>query len=292
LRFFTITGEISMKFQLKSLAIVAAMVAAGSAHADLTTITANTSFAMVAFNTTTSSYYVRDLGYTLNTFLPSSVTTTATDGGGTAVTGDKTAEAGANITWGDTDGNFASWIAAQTSGSIVWTVAAGDASAAAGTANLSRAIVALSQTPISVVTNNTVRQGVVAAAGAAGLGGQNNPMGYSTSSLVTGLTVISAATTNNVFGAETLTALGSSAGLFYFTTTAGTGSSTVAASQVQYGNSAGFASLTLSNAGVLTYALAPAVVSSVPLPDTIWLMGAGLMAVGGLVRRNKLRAEA
>jgi len=276
-----------MKFNLKLLAAAAAMVAVSSAHANLIAAGGgNSSFALVAFNPSTNAYYVRDLGYTLNSFLPSSVTTTAIDGGGSAVTGDKTSEAGAHITWGDTNGTFASWVTGQSS--VLWTVAAGDASTAAGTSNLTRAVVAFGTAPAAAIQNQTVRTAVGSSNGVSGLATQNNPLVYD----ATGSTVVPGFLSNNAFGAATLTALGSTASLYYYATTAGTGASTTAANFTVFGNSLNTATLQLASNGVLTYDLAPAAVSAVPLPAAAWLMVSGLAGVGSMVRRRKAAVTA
>ncbi len=276
-----------MKFNLKVLAAAAIMVAASGANAALTDAAAgNSSLALVAFNPTTNAYYVRDLGYTLNSFLPSSVTTTAIDGGGTAVTGTQTPEAGANITWADTNGTFASWVAGQSS--VLWTVAAGDASTAAGTTNQTRALVAFGTAPVTAITNTTVRGAVGSANGVSGLATQNPGLGYD----ATGATVLPSFLSNNAFGAATLTALGSAASLYYYVTTAGTGASTTAANFTIFGNSLNTATLTLAANGVLTYDLQPAAVSAVPVPAAAWLLGSGLLSLGGMVRRRRAAAAA
>ncbi|MEI7464875.1 MAG: VPLPA-CTERM sorting domain-containing protein [Burkholderiales bacterium] len=273
-----------MKFNLKLIAVAAAMVAASSAHADLANNSSgNSSLALVAFNQTTGSYYVRDLGYTLNTFLPNSVTTTATDGGGSAVSGNKTPGSGLNITWAA--GTFSSWLTDQTSGTIAWTVAAGDGLTAAGTSNLSRALVAATGGAPSNITNNVVRNAVSTSAGVSGLATQNND-GTSWYDK-TGATVIGTFTANNGFNG--LNSLNTAANLYYYVTTAGTGASTTAANGSTFANSLYTATLTLASSGVLTYDLQPAV-SAVPLPAAAWLMGAGLVGLGGMVRRRKAAA--
>ena len=277
-----------MKFNLKLIAAAAAMVAASAAHADLANnSTGNSSLALVAFNQDTGSYYVRDLGYTLNSFLPSSVITSANDGGGSAVTGNKTPEAGLNITWAA--GSFSSWLAGQTSGAIAWTVAAGD-NLVAGNLNLSRALVAVTAAP-SGITNTVVRNAVSTSTGVSGLATQNND-GTSWYDK-TGSTIISTFLVNNNFGTGTLNSLNTAASLFYYATTAATGSSTVAANAFSFANSLNTATLTLASSGVLTYDLQPAGgVSPVPVPAAAWLMGSGLVALGGMVRRRKAAAAA
>ncbi len=275
-----------MKLNFKAIAIAAAMVAASSAHANLTSgIGGNGSFVLLAYNTDplSGSYYVRDLGYTLNSFLPSTVTTTTIDGGGAAVTGDKSPNAGANISWGDTGGVFSSWLAGQTAANVKWLVTAGDTSTAAGTTNLSRALV--SMPTLVPVTNGSVR---LAATGSASLANQNNPMVYDASA-VSGV----ASTTAFALGTNTLSSLDTASSLYYYATTQGTGASTIQANYVQFGNSAGAATLTLTSAGVLTYDLAAAnPVSAVPLPASVWMMGAGLAGMGAFMRRRAAAAKA
>ena len=276
-----------MKFNLKMIAAAAALVAVSSAHADFAgnnTAGTGSTFALVAFNTTTGSYYARDLGYTLNSFLPSSVTTSAPDGG---VTGTQTPEAGNTITWAA--GTFSSWLAGQTSGAIAWTVAAGDNLIAGGATNQARALVALSAAPAVTVTNTLVRGAVTNANGVGGLANQNfvgSPF-YDT----TGNTVIPSFFNNNGFGVGTLNSLNAAASLFYYSTTAATGSSTTAANVSSFSNSLNTATLTLASSGVLTYDLQPAV-SPVPLPAAAWLMGSGLVGLAGMFRRRKAAAAA
>lgn len=277
-----------MKFNLKLIAATVSMVAASAAHADLAANNSgNSSLALVAFNTVTNSYYVRDLGYNLNSFLPSSVSTSALDG---SAVGNKTPEAGLTITWGDTFGNFSSWLAAQTSGTVAWTLAAGDNLVSGGASNQARALVAMSAAPAVTITNTVVRNSVTNANGVGGLAGQNND--GTTWYDKTGSTVIPSFSVNNNYGAGTLNSLNVAASLFYYVTTAATGSSTVAANVSSFSNSLNTATLTLSSSGVLTYDLQPAAVSAVPLPAAAWLMGSGLVGLGGMVRRRKAAASA
>lgn len=277
-----------MKFNLKLIAAAVSMVAASAAHADLAANNSgNSSMALVAFNQSTGSYYVRDLGYNLNSFLPNSVSTSSFDG---SAVGNKTPEAGLNITWGDTFGNFTSWLAAQTSGTVAWTIAAGDNLVSGSASNQSRALVAMSAAPAVTITNTVVRNSVTNANGVGGLAGQNND--GTTWYDKTGSTVIPSFSVNNNYGAGTLNSLNVAASLFYYVTTAATGSSAVAANVSSFSNSLNTATLTLSSAGVLTYDLQPAAVSAVPLPAAAWLMGSGLVGLGGMVRRRKAAAAA
>ena len=240
-----------MKLNLKVIAAAAAMAAASGAHADLTANnTGNSSLAFVAFNAVTNSYYYRDLGYALNSFLPNAVTTTPADGGGSSVTGDKTPEAGFNQVWGA--GNFATWLAGQASqGDVRWTIAAGDSATTAG----------------------GVGPGAVN-----GVGG-SVPLGF---------------LSNNGFGSSTLSLLGGVANLFYYTTTTGGGAlGSTSASSTVFSNTLNTATLSLATNGVLTYNLdAAGAPAAVPVPAAAWLLGSGLLAFGGMVRRHKASAAA
>jgi len=270
-----------MKFNLKMIAVAAAMVAASSSHAALTTATAgNSSFAMVAFNAVTNAYYVRDLGYNLNSFLPNLVTTGSGDGG---VTGDKTPDAGLNLTFGGA-GNFVSWLGTQNVADIRWTVLAGDAQSSSAT-NLSRALVALGTAPVSPIANSVITNATNAGNGVTALNTQNPGMGFD----ATGATVISSFLSNNGFGVSTLTNLGSTASLFYYTRAVASGSNTGPANFSAFSNSANTATLTLATNGVLTYDL-QAAPSAVPVPAAAWLMLSGLGCIGGMVRRRKAAA--
>jgi hypothetical protein len=276
-----------MKLQMKLAAVAAALVAAaGSAHADLTAGN-NGSLALVAFNQTTRAYYIRDLGYLMNDFLPSSVTTLSGDGG---VTGNKSPEAGltldktTNTSFADS-ASWGTWLTGQTPADIRWFVSSVDTVGTATATNVKRVITTLATVP-PIVTNGNV-DNYIASGAAGGIALFAGTFGLST----TGNPAPGNFDNNfGLGGTGALATLDQDVGLFYFARTTGTGSTTAAATKVQFGNSLSFASVKLAGNGDFSYTLAPA--AAVPLPAAVWLMGAGLMAVGGVVRRRKATAQA
>ena len=281
-----------MKLNLKMIAAAVAMVAASGAHAaftDNTNATGNSSLALVAFNAVTNSYYFRDLGYNLNSFLPNAVTTGALDGGGSSVAGDKTPETGFNQVWGT--GTFATWLAGQANQADVrWTIAAGDGVATTGTTNLSRALVSFATGSSSVASNTSVRAAANPTSGVSALISQNSSFtGYDTTGLGN---VAGAFLNNNAFGASTLSLLNGVANVFYYVTSTGTGSGTGAPTIAGFSNSSNIATLSLASTGVLTYNLDAVAPAAVPIPAAAWLLGSGLLAFGGMVRRRKASAAA
>lgn len=286
-----------MKLNFKMIAVAAAMVATSAAHADLVTPgTGNSSLALVAFNTVTNAFYVRDLGYLLNQFLPSSITTTPGDatGGtattGTPITGDKTPEAGLLLNKSTNtsfaDAAFGTWLAGQTGGAanVRWTLSAGDTAGTSVTLNVKRLLLA-SSTPLTV-SNGTLDNAVNLANGIGALVGQTGPFTLSSTGLP-GSSVPASYLQNLILQPNTLSTLDQASGLYYFTRSTGTGSTATAAKETQFGNSVNMATVTLASNGDFTYALAPAAVSAVPVPAAAWLMGSGLMALGGMFRRRK-----
>ena len=271
-----------MKFNLKVIAAAVALAAAGSAHADIVGANfGNSSLIITVFNSVTNAYYVRDTGFLLNTFLPSSITTAAGDGG---VTGNKTPEAGLTLDKTNTasfaDSAFSTWLSGQTVSDIRWTVAASDSQSLIGTNNVGRAVLALS-TPVSV-SNGTLTNAVTSVSGFAG------PTGPTGS--ITGSPIPPAWTGNLILNGATLGTLDNASSLFYFSRTQGTGLSSTTANTTQFGNSGGFAQVLLASSGDFSYTLAP--VSAVPVPAAAWLMGSGLMAIGGAIRRRKAASKA
>lgn len=279
-----------MKFNLKLIAAAAALASmAGAAQADIITQGQSGSLVLTVFNTATNAYYMRDLGFTLSTFLP----TGALDSvgfTGSSIVGDKTPEAGLSLNAGNTtnfaDAAFSTWYGAQTPADVKWFVNAVDSLNASSTGR-SRLITS------SVNTAQTVSNGqlsnFVSTSNAGGLDAFFNPATLSK----TGTNAAPEWAENFGLGGAGLAAVGQSASLFYFTRSTLTSGTTTAANGGTYGNSAGFASLNLAADGNFSYelALAPAV-SAVPLPAAAWLMGAGLLGLGGAMRRRKAAAQA
>ncbi|WP_428423383.1 VPLPA-CTERM sorting domain-containing protein [Methylibium sp.] len=268
-----------MKFNLKMIATAVAMIAASSAHADLVNgATGSGSLFLTAFNQSTNAYYVRDLGYTLNQFLPSSITTAAGDG---AVTGDKTPTAGLTIDKTTksnfADASFSTWLAGQSSAADVrWTIAAGDSASVAGTNNVSRVL--LTANNPGAFTNLAVTTAVAAFNA---IGSANAPMGLS----ATGAAVQSNATDNFAQGSASLGLLDSALSVYYYVRSQGTLANATASVATQFGNGLNFATFKLASNGDVTYALAGAP-EAVPLPAAAWMLGSGLLGLAGVGRRK------
>ncbi len=271
-----------MKFNLKLIAAAVALAAAGSAHANIVG-GANSSLVVAAFNTVTKAAYYRDTGFLLNTFLPSSVTTAAGDGG---VIGNKTPELGLILDKSNTpsfaDAAFGTWLAGQDVSAIRWTAFAADNSSAAGTNNVSRLLLAASKAPSPAVNNGAVTNGQAVFTGLTSLS-----LGLST----TTPTVLNVVEGNLIFQPTTLGTLGNTSNLYYYARSQGTLANSTLANTTLFQNSLNVATLKLETNGDLTYSLASAV-PAVPEPGAFWMLGAGLLAIGGLVRRRQSDSQA
>lgn len=286
-----------MKLKLKMIAVAAAMASlAGAAHADLTSGTTqnNGSFSLLAFNSVTLDWYIRDLGFNINTFLPTGVTTTVADNNqgvnsGVAATGDKTPQSGLVLDKTNTanfaDAAFATWYSQQAvQADVRWMVGSYDIQSVSSTNNRRRMIIS-STDPLDVAFNSNLDSFT----GTGAWGGLFNFFNPGTLSK-SGAGMTSAA--NNCFqGGCDLATVGQNASLYYHVRSAFTGSSSNLATSTTYANGplpSNMALVNLAANGDFTYSLAPA--AAVPLPAAVWMMGAGLVAVGGVVRRRRAAA--
>lgn len=279
-----------MRFNFKTTVAAVAMVAAGSAQADLTGFNAingglGGSVALYAFNTKTGNYYVRDTGFLLNSFVPNSVTTLTGDGG---ITGDKTPSTGLTLdkvsTTSFSDTAFSLWYSGQTVTDVFWALVGGD-SLSAGANGVSRVLTTGAANGLALTDGQVTN--AVAGANIGNLKTLTGTMGLSTSSNMGAPAWMS---TNG--GLNTLTQLGQGASLYYAARSAQSGSSILPANVTEFANGAGSALVTLAVNGDLSYVLAPEAVGAVPVPAAAWLLGTGLMAMGGMARRRRASEKA
>jgi hypothetical protein len=286
-----------MKFNLKMIAVAAAMVSAAAAHAaPTTTATNNGSLVIGAFNITTNAWYLRDTGVLLNSFLPNSVTTLAGDGTGgtTPVTGNKTPAAGLTLTKASAgytnfgDSSFSSWLTGQTQSDVRWFVSAvddtGGGSNAAPTSRKRFITAGTGLTP----TNGQL-DGYTASGNAGGLGGfYEGGTNGAVSSTGTGAPTPFNTNFGLVADNSNMASLGNSVDLFYVVRSTQTSGTTTAATTTQFGNATGFAKVSLGANGDFSYTLAGPTVppSAVPVPAAAWLLGSGLLSLGAFVRRR------
>jgi len=281
-----------MKFHPKVVAIAVALIAAGSAHANLTSgSTGNGSLSLLAYNTDTKAWYLRDLGIKLNGLVPTGITTGSGDGG---IVGDKTPAGGLSLNksvsgyssfGGDT--TWVNWLAGQTASKILWTVAGSD-STSISAGNLSRMIITGDIGSTLSVSNGQVTNAVATINSLAGAGFGTFTTSNTGSNLGAAFTNDWGLTPKGI----TTNTLNSDSFLYYINRTVATGSSALSANITQFGSNAStLAKVHLSSNGDFSYTLAPQV-SAVPLPGGIWLMGSGLMVVMGALRRRKALSDA
>ena len=286
-----------MKLKFKMIAAAAAMVTlASGAQAAIVTDGPDGDLVLVAFNTVTNSYYMRDLDLTMSQFLPTGALNSVGVTGSTIV-GDRTPTAGLTLNGSNTptfagDSLFTSWFGGQTAADVRWFVSASDniSTAASGVSRL----ITSSANALETASNGTLTNYV----GTPNAGGLEGYFGTTSAQSVTDVTsgafLLAGPTwgTNFGLGADGLAAVGSSASLFYFTRTAATGATATPANGGAFGNTTGLASVTLASNGDFSYVLAGESPTAVPLPAAAWLMGAGLLGLGGAARRRKAAAQA
>jgi hypothetical protein len=268
------------KLKLKMIAVAAALASmAGGAQAAIESgFTQSGTLVLSVWNSSTNAWYLRDLGFTLDSFLPSLQTPTA----------GLTLNSTTNANFGDASG-WSTWLGAQNLSALRWNVTAVD-SIYAPPGDLGRGIVS------SANPNETVAPGVIGnfinesnAGGSEGYaalaeGGTTDLSFYNS-----GVTPFSAEFGGNGFGfgIDSLANIGQAVSLFFFSTDG------LTVTGGKYGNSAtNFASVSLDAAGNFSYTLSADQPAAVPLPAAAWLMGAGLMGLGGVMRRRKQEAQA
>ncbi|MBC7941696.1 MAG: VPLPA-CTERM sorting domain-containing protein [Chitinophagaceae bacterium] len=285
-----------MKLEIKMIAIAAALASlAGGAQAAVSTVnTNNGSFALTVFNPVNKAWYIRDLGFTINTFLPTGTSASYGDPTSTLV-GDKTPQGGLTLNAGNTpnfagDANWNTWFAAQTANAseLRWHVAAGDT--LSGGPNGGQRMLTSSANPDETVSNGQVGNFT-------GASSYGSIQGFLTEDVVSqfdidGVNAPYQTSNNTLFGlgADGLASIGQGVGLFYFArvlvnTPGGlTGNPALGGA---FSNSGGRATLSLASNGNLSYTLEAGGAAPIPLPAAVWLMGAGLVAMGTIGRRRK-----
>lgn len=283
---------------LKLNAVIGMLVvgAAGQATAAITLGQAQggSSLILSVWDYTTNESYTRNLGSNLNGFLPTGLTTLPNDGNvvGTAVSGDKSPEAGLVVSFAG-DALYTATFGNNDPANINWNIVAFDSVASIG-GGLSRILTTANSAPrttnggIGIITfgiDNYLRSmidfttigdvgvnsaawtdtSVAAFAGNPGFGDTLNGGNLSTST----------------------TGYGNSLSFYYLARTQVSGVNSTLATQRLYANSLNTAAWTLAANGTATYALAP-----IPEPAALWMLGAGLLGVLGVARRRQASGSA
>lgn len=238
--------------------------------------------------------YTRNLGPTLNGFLPSGLTTLDTDGSpyGVPVTGDKTPVNGLSISFAPDSTLFTTAFADSNPANLRWNVVAYD-NLSFPVAGVSRVITTATAMPQS--TNNGIDN--IGVGGFNYLGALLSASAIATQQSVTVTTgpfqpgyagnATWGASLNNGGLDSAAAGLSSAIGFYYLARTAVTGANDTPATALRYGNGDQFASWSLSAGGTATYSLTAAV----PLPASVWMFGAGLTGFVGLVRHRRVAGE-
>jgi hypothetical protein len=282
---------------LKAVVAAVGLAAAGGAQAALTNPnTGNGSLFLAAFDSSTGTGYIRDLGTTFDGFLSQI--------GYNPLTGDFEAHAG--VYTFSTDALFGSTFASTSASNLQWTIVAADGSNSAGgvapataatphdyrlltTEQSGRLTSAINMTLSNF--NNIVSSKLVNFATAA-----NSGCGFSGNSCditggeVSGSFSPSATTYFNddygtgqpTSGFDTNTSRDGLLDFFYMTGGPGNISTTQATKYV-VGNQYGRGFWSLASDGTATFTV-------VPVPAAIWMLGSGLLGFFGVSRRRRLAA--
>lgn len=285
-----------MNLKLNALMGILVVGAAGQAAAAVTLGQAQggSSLILSVWDYTTNESYTRNLGTNLNGFLPTGLTTLPNDGNvvGTAVSGDKSPEAGLVVSFAG-DALYAATFGNNDPANVNWNVVAYDAVASIG-GGLSRVLTTANSAPGT--TNAGI--GLISSGAATYLTSliDNTTIGSpGVNSAVMTDTTLAAFAGSPVWGdglnggnlSSSTTGYGNSLSFYYLARTQVSGVNSTLATQRLFGNSANTAAWTLAADGTATYTLSP-----VPMPPALWLISAGLLGVLGAARRRSASGSA
>lgn len=281
-----------MKLKLKALAAVAAMAVAGQASAALSdAFVQNGTLFLTVYDSVTFRSYTRDLGVSLNDFLP---------------TGALTSGAGATV--GPTAYNFAGTsvftafaATAATPSNLRWMITGVDAIEQDGTGDGSRFVSTYVSAPSlvnggirSLAANAVNFAGELVANSGVDFSGAPTDGAFNEGSITSSFSgssfaaILANSGTPGTFG----TGFGTQQFWFAATSNDGSGNDTGVVNGTRFGNATNFATFSLAADGSVTYSLAADQVAAVPIPAAAWLLGSGLLGLGNIARRRSKAAKA
>lgn len=283
-----------LKQKLSLMAVAVGLAFAGQASALTLPNTNNGSLWLTVWDTTTgaTNSYARDLGVTINQFLPTGITGVAGDG---SPVGTRTPESGLNLSFA-TDALFASTFSSIPTASLAWNIYGAD-SVVGGASGQARIVTTAVTTTVTTPTFSqaNVSAGAIRANTLGGVLNTTYGCASASSCAVTdggaggfgggpnwGTTI--GGTTGTL---QTAGSIGTLLNFFYFASN-GTSGFTQANGKTVFANSLGRATWSLDGSGNLAYSLAGAP-SEVPVPAAAWLLGSGLFGLVGVARRRKVQ---
>ena len=285
-----------MNFKLNAVIGLLVVGAAGQATAAIAVGQAQggSSLVLSVWDYTTNESYTRNLGPNLNGFLPTGLTTLPNDGNvvGTAVSGDKSPEAGLVVSFAG-DALYTATFGDNDPANINWNIVAYDEVASIG-GGLSRVLTTANSAPRS--TNAGI--GLISSGATTYLNSliDNSNIGLPgvNSAIITDTTLAAFAGSprwgdglNGGNLSSSTSGYGNSLSFYYLARTQISGVNSTLATQRLFANSLNTAAWTLAANGTATYALAP-----IPEPAALWMLGAGLLGVLGVARRRRATGSA